>query len=80
MKNMLKTTSNSSAAGNLQYIKQEWDQIPTPKLQKLITSMPNIFQLFWKEREMLHYGKHAPVPTILRPVAGIKFEMSSFCK
>ncbi len=22
---------------------------------------------------MLHYGKHAPVPTILRPVAGIKF-------
>ncbi len=28
---------------------------------------------------MLHHGKHAPVPTILRPVAGIKFEMSSFC-
>ncbi len=27
---------------------------------------------------MLHHGKHAPVPTILRPVAGIKFEMSSF--
>ncbi len=24
-------------------------------------------------------AKHAPVPTILRPVAGIKFEMSSFC-
>ncbi len=24
---------------------------------------------------MLHHGKHAPVPTILRPVAGIKFEM-----
>ncbi len=22
------------------YIRQEWDQIPTPKLQKLITSMP----------------------------------------
>ncbi len=33
----------------------------------------------WKEEEMLHHGKHAPVPTILRPVAGIKFEMSSFC-
>ncbi len=25
---------------------------------------------------VLHHGKHAPVPTILRPVAGIKFEMS----
>ncbi len=56
------------------YIRQEWDQIPTPKLQKLITSMPR--RLFWKEEEMLH---HAPIPTILRPVAGIKFEMSSFC-
>ncbi len=29
--------------------------------------------------EMLHHGKHTPIPTILRPVAGIKFEMSSFC-
>ncbi len=28
---------------------------------------------------MLHHGKHAPVPTILRPVVGIKFEMSSVC-
>ncbi len=28
---------------------------------------------------MLHHGKHAPVPTILRPVAGIKFEMNLFC-
>ncbi len=26
---------------------------------------------------MLHHGKPAPVPTILRPVAGIKFEMSN---
>ncbi len=61
------------------YIRQEWDQIPTPKLQKLITSMSDVFKLFWKEEEMLHHGKHAPVPTIFRPVAGIKFEMSSFC-
>ncbi len=61
------------------YIRQEWDQIPTPKLQRLITSMPDVFKLFWKEEKMLHHGKHAPVPTILRPVAGIKFEMSSFC-
>ncbi len=26
---------------------------------------------------MLHHGKHAPIPTILRPVAGIKLEMIS---
>ncbi len=28
---------------------------------------PDVFKLFWKEEEMLHHGKHAPVPTILRP-------------
>ncbi len=28
---------------------------------------PDIFKLFWKEEEMLQDGKHAPVPTILRP-------------
>ncbi len=62
------------------YIRQEWDQIPTPKLQKLITSMPRRLQtILKKEEEMLLHGKHAPVPTILRPVAGIKFEISSFC-
>ncbi len=27
---------------------------------------------------MLHHGKHAPVQTILRPVAGIKFEWADF--
>ncbi len=61
------------------YIRQEWDQIPTSILQKLITSMPRRLQTFWKEEEMLHHGEHAPIPTILRPVAGIKFEMSLFC-
>ncbi len=45
------------------------------KLQKLITSMSRCLQTLLKRRED---GKHAPVPTILRPVAGIKFEMSSF--
>ncbi len=59
------------------YIRQEWDQIPTPKLQKLITSMPRCLQTVLKRRG--NHGKHAPVPTILRPVAGITFEMSSFC-
>ncbi len=62
------------------YIRQEWDQIPTPKLQKLITSMPRRLQTVLKRRgDTLHHGKHAPVPTILKPVAAIKFEMCSFC-
>ncbi len=59
------------------YIRQVWGQIPTPKLQKLITSMPRHLQTVLKIREeMLHHGKYATVPAILRPVAGIKFEMS----
>ncbi len=32
------------------YIMQEWDQIPTPKLQKLITSMPRRLQTVLKRR------------------------------
>ncbi len=30
------------------YIRQEWDQIPTPKLQKLITFMPRCLQTVLK--------------------------------
>ncbi len=58
------------------YIRQEWDQIPSPKL---ITSMARSLVTVWKEEEMLHHGKRAPIQTILRPAAGIKFEISSFC-
>ncbi len=59
------------------YIRQEWGQIPTPKLQKLITSMPRCLQIVLKRRgDATHHGKHPPIPTILRPVVGIKFEMS----
>ncbi len=68
------------------YVRQEWDQIPTPKL---ITSMSRHLQTVLKRRGgkrkeeevpwWLHHGKHVPVPTILRPEAGIIFEMSSFC-
>ncbi len=36
----------------------------------------DIFKLFWKEEEMLHT---CPRPNYLRPAAGIKFKMSSFC-
>ncbi len=32
------------------YIRQEWDQIPTPKLQKLITSIPRRLQTVLKRR------------------------------
>ncbi len=32
------------------FIGQEWDQIPTPKLQKLITSMPRCLQTVLKRR------------------------------
>ncbi len=32
------------------YIRQEWDQIPKPKLQKLITSMPRHLQTVLKRR------------------------------
>ncbi len=70
------------------YIRQEWDQTPEPKLQKFITSMPRRLQTVLKRRgdatpathgNHATHGKHAPVSTILRPVAGIKFEMRSFC-
>ncbi len=45
------------------YIRQEWDQIPTPKLQKLITSMPRRLQTVLKRRgDATHHGKHAPGP------------------
>ncbi len=33
------------------YIRQEWDQVPTPKLQKLITSMPRRLQTVLKRRD-----------------------------
>ncbi len=61
------------------YIRQEWDQIQHQNSRNSLPRCPDVLKLFWKEEEMLHHGKHAPVPTILRPVAGIKFEMSSFC-
>ncbi len=63
---MSKTTTNSSAAENLYQARM----IPNSNTK---TQHPS------KRRGMLHHGKHTPVPTILRPVTGIKFEMSSFC-
>ncbi len=58
------------------YIRQEWDQIPKPKTPETHNLDA---QKRCKEEEMLLHDKHAPVTTILRSVAGIKFETSSFC-
>ncbi len=60
-------------------IRQEWDKIPTPKLQKLIISTPRYLQTVFKKRRCNTMVNMPPVPTMLRPVAGIKFEMNSFC-
>ncbi len=70
-------TTNSSTAGNLYQARMGPNSnIKTPETHNLdAQTSSNCF-----EEEMLHHGKHAPVPTILRPVAGIKFEMSSFCE
>ncbi len=73
-----KTTTNSSAAGNLYQARMGPNSnTKTPETHNLDSQTSS--NCFWKEEEMLHHGKHAPVPTILRAVAGIKFEMSSFC-
>ncbi len=57
------------------YIRQEWDQIPTLRLQKLIISMPRRLQTVLKRGDATPW-QTCPRPNYLRPVAGIKFEMS----
>ncbi len=70
-------TANSSAAGNLYQARMgpnsNTKTPETPKLDAQTSS--NSFE----KRVDATLCPHAPVPTILRPVAGIKFEMSSFC-
>ena len=39
---------------------------------------PDVYGLLLKEEEMLHSGKHGPVPTFLRRVAAIKFKITLF--
>ncbi len=63
-----KTTTNSSAAGNLYQVKMGPNtNTKTPEIHNLDA------QKRWKEEELLHHDKHAPAPTILRPVVGITF-------
>ncbi len=68
-------TTNSSADGNPYQTRMG----PHFKAKTPETQCPDVFKLFWKEEEMLLHGKHAPIPTILTSVAGIKYEMNSFC-
>ncbi len=78
MKNMLKMTTNSSADGNLYQARMGPNSnAKTPESHNFDAQM--LKNCFEKRRCYTMVNKHAPVPTILRPVAGIKFEMSSFC-
>ncbi len=70
-------TTNSSAAGNLYQARMG------PNSNNKTTEINNInsqtsSNCFEKKKRCytLHHGKHVHVPAILRPVAGIKFEMS----
>ena len=77
-KNTTKTTTNSSVAGNLYQARMGPNSnTKTPETHNFDAQTSS--NGFYKKEEMLHHGKHAPVITILKPVAGIKFEMSSFC-
>ncbi len=62
-KNMSKTTTNSSAAVNLYQARMGPNSnTKTPETHNLnAQTSSNCFE------KMLHHGKHAPVPTILRP-------------
>ncbi len=61
------------------HIRQEWDQIPIPKLQKLIASMHRRLQTVLKRRGDATPWWTCPCPNYFEtePVAGIKFEISS---
>ncbi len=73
-------TTNSSAAGNLYQARTgpNFQNTKTPEKHKT-SQCPDIFKLFWKEEEIIHHDVTPNMPPIMRPVAGIKFEMSSFC-
>ncbi len=64
-------TTNSSVDGSLYQARMGPNSnTKTPEAHNLYAQMSsNCFENSW-----LHHGKHAPIPTILRPVAGIKFE------
>ncbi len=57
-------------------IRQEWDHIPIPKLEQLVSSVPRRLQTVLKEEGMPHSGKHGP--TFLRCVDAMKFKINLF--
>ncbi len=59
-------------------IRQEWDNIPIPKLEQLVSSVPRRLQTVIKEEGMPHSGKHGLVPTFLRCVDAMKFKINLF--
>ncbi len=70
------TTSNSSAAGNLYQAKKEPNSntktAETPNLDpQMYSTVYDVYELFIQM--YIHHGKHYPVLTNLRPIAGIKF-------
>ncbi len=77
IKNTSKTTTNSSAAGNLYQARMVPNSnTNTPKTHNLdAQTSSNCFE----KKRRCYTMWHDSVPTILRPVAGLKFEMSWFC-
>jgi len=39
-------------------IREEWDNIPLPEVQPLVSSVPRCLQMLLKEEGMLRSGKH----------------------
>uniref|UniRef100_A0A9J7Y7Q6 Tc1-like transposase DDE domain-containing protein n=1 Tax=Cyprinus carpio carpio TaxID=630221 RepID=A0A9J7Y7Q6_CYPCA len=58
-------------------IRQEWDNIPIPKIKQLVSSVPRRLQT-GTEEVMPHSGKHGLVPTFLRCVDAMKFKINLF--
>ncbi len=59
-------------------IRQEWDNIPIPKLEQLVSSVPRRLQTVIKRRGDATQCKHGLVPTFLRCVDAMKFKINLF--
>ncbi len=59
-------------------IRQEWDNIPIPKLEQLVSSVPRRLQTVIKRRGDATCGKHGLVPTFLRCVDAMTFKINLF--
>lgn len=70
---------DSSAAGNLYRARGDPDSsTKTPESRNLDAQTSSKCSKC-SEGEVLHRGGHAPVPTVLKPVASIRFQINSFC-